>query len=116
MLSPPATVFDLQAEFCLVMAHPLRSKIAHFLQYNLERVKNIAETLQVNRPTVPWHLNILHEIGILVASRQGVDVFFRTANPKIVSICEMTCDVLTDRENELSKILVQFDKGRYAKG
>ena len=106
----PTTVFDMQAELCSAMAHPMRLKVIHLLRNGAQKVNSIAEALQVHQSTISRHLSVLRKAGILVSTREGADIFYHVANPKIVNICETMHDVLAERESELSEILVQFEE------
>ena len=110
MTTPASTIFDMQAELCLAMAHPLRLKIVHLLKDGPKQVNKIAGALLVSQPTVSRHLAVLRNAGIVAATRQGADVFYRVANPKIVDICEMMRGVLAERENQRSDILAQLQE------
>jgi ArsR family transcriptional regulator len=110
MTTNPASIFDLQAELCAAMSNPVRIKIVHLLREGPLRVNAIAEILEVSQPTVSRNLNVLRNVGILTSTRQGTDIIYQVANPKIVNICEMMRTVLAERENHRSEILNQLQE------
>jgi len=109
-MSHPVTVFDLQAELCLAMSHPHRLEIVNLLKAGPKRVTDIADAVQISQTAASRHLAVLRNAGILAANRQGTDVIYQVAHPKIVSICEMMRDVLSERENQRSEILAQLKR------
>ncbi len=108
MTTYSATIFDLQAELCAAMSNSIRLKIVHLLKEEPLRVSGIAEALETNQATVSRHLTVLRNAGILASTRQGTDVIYQVANPKIVSICEMMREVLVTRESQRSELLNQL--------
>ena len=48
---------------------------------------------QVNttQPNMSQHLNTLYKAGILGKRRDGVQIFYRIIDQRIVSICEAVC-------------------------
>lgn len=98
-------IFDLQAELCRAMGHPIRLRIVHLLKDGPQPVLDIAQRLGISQPTVSRHLAILRNIGIALAERQGVEVIYRIANPKIVAVCDMMRAVLAEREEQRMEIL-----------
>lgn len=98
------TIFDLQAELCNAMGHPLRVQIVHLLHGGPRRVSNIAEKLNTSQATISRHLAILRNVGILSSQRQGTDMIYQISNPKITEICESMRKVLSERESQRSEI------------
>ncbi len=106
----PTSIFDLQAELCLAMSNPVRLRIVHLLKEGPQRVSGICESLQTNQPTISRHLAILRRSGVLLATRQGTDVVYMVANPKIVEICEMMRELLAEREAQRAEIINLIDE------
>lgn len=99
------TIFDLQAELCLAMGNSVRVQIVHLLRKGPRRVNNIAEELGISQATISRHLSVLRNVGILLSHRQGTDVIYQIANPRITEICESMRSVLAERESQRSEIL-----------
>lgn len=104
-MRPQVTIFDLQAELCLAMGHSVRLQIVHLLREGPKRVNGIAEELGISQGTISRHLSVLRNVGILSAQRQGTDVIYQIANPKITEICETMRTVLAERESQRSEII-----------
>ena len=104
MIQYNSTIFDLQAELCAAMSSPIRLRIVHILKDGPLCVNKIAEILGITQSTTSRHLSVLRNSGILISNRAGVDVFYQVANSKIVNICEMMREVLSEREMQRSEI------------
>jgi ArsR family transcriptional regulator len=102
------TIFDLQAELCTAMGHPVRVQIVHLLRSGPKRVSAIAEDLNISQATISRHLSVLRNVGILSSQRQGTDMIYQISNPKITEICESMRKVLSERESQRSEILQSF--------
>lgn len=102
------TIFDLQAELCSAMGHPVRVEIVHLLRDGPKRINDIAEELDVRQATISRHLAVLRNVGILSTRRQGTDIIYKIANSQITDICEAMRSVLAERENRRSEILQNF--------
>jgi ArsR family transcriptional regulator len=104
-MTSQVTIFDLQAELCLAMGNSVRLQIVHLLRKGPRRVNNIAEELGISQATISRHLSVLRNVGILLSHRQGTDVIYQIANPRITEICESMRSVLAERESQRSEIL-----------
>lgn len=98
-------IFDLQAELCQAMGHPVRLKIVYLLKEGPQRVMDITQKMGVPQPAVSRHLAVLRHIGLVLTERQGLEVIYRIANPKIVAVCEMMRAVLSERETQRLEVL-----------
>lgn len=99
------TIFDLQAELCLAMGHSIRLQIVHLLRQGPRRVNDIARELRVGQATISRHLSVLRNVGILSSQRQGTDIIYKIANPRIPEICESMRMILAERETQRSEIV-----------
>jgi ArsR family transcriptional regulator len=45
------------------------------------------------------HLNTLYQAGILGKRREGVQIFYRIIDQRIVSICEAVCHEIAKQQN-----------------
>ncbi|MDA8115649.1 MAG: metalloregulator ArsR/SmtB family transcription factor [Acidithiobacillus sp.] len=104
-MTQEATIFGMQAELYLAMGHAIRLKIVYLLlKEGPKRVNSIAESLEINQTTISRHLALLRNVGILTARRQGTDMIYQIASPKIVSVCDLMRDMLAERESQRSEI------------
>jgi ArsR family transcriptional regulator, virulence genes transcriptional regulator len=101
----PQSVFDLQADLCRMMANATRLRIVHQLRAGPAAVGTIAQEMGLEQAKVSQHLAVLRAHGIVVSDRQGAETVYRIANPKIVDVCDLMHDVLTEQAAERSKLM-----------
>ena len=98
-------IFEIQAELCRAMGNPLRMEIVHLLRSGPLSVNDIAATVEQHQATVSRNLTILRNAGILVTQREGNNVLYQVANPKLVEVCDLMRAVLVEQIDERSKLL-----------
>ena len=63
--------------------------------------KNVSEIMEVidkPQPFISQHLRVLRQKEAVVTERDGNEVFYSLANPKIVKICELVAELINDRQ------------------
>ena len=98
-------IFEIQAELCRAMGNPLRMEIVHILRSGPLNVNDIASTVGQHQATVSRNLTILRNAGIVLTDRDGNNVLYQVANPKLVDVCDLMREVLLEQINERSKLL-----------
>ncbi len=99
------TIFVVQAELCRAMGSPLRMKIVHLLRENPMNVNEIAYAMKVPQASISRNLAILRNTGVLTVRREGTNAIYQVANPKILSVCDMMREVLSEQLEEQVKLM-----------
>lgn len=60
------------------IAEPRRRQILEFIAAEEHSVGSIASGLALNQPSVSKHLQVLHDVGLVTARRDGRNVMYRT--------------------------------------
>ena len=91
----PATesdeVFDLAAEVFRVMAAPMRLKIISSLCNGEKNVSQLLGEIDTTQPNMSQHLNTLYKGGVLGKRRDGVQIYYRIINDRVVTLCRAVC-------------------------
>jgi DNA-binding transcriptional ArsR family regulator len=88
--------FESAADLFRVMSAPMRLKIINCLCDGEKNVSYLLTRVSTTQPNMSQHLNTLYQAGILAKRREGVQIFYRIADQRIVSICEAVChDIAT---------------------
>ena len=98
-------IFEIQAQLCRAMGNPLRMEIVHLLRGGPLNVNDIASSVEQHQATVSRNLTVLRNAGIVATQRDGHNVLYQVANPKLVEVCDLMRDVLLEQIDERSKIL-----------
>ena len=84
-------VFDLAAELFRVMSAPLRLKIISSLCDGEKNVSELLSEISTTQPNMSQHLNTLYQSGVLGKRRDGVQIYYRIVNKRVVSLCRAVC-------------------------
>ena len=99
------TLFELQSEVCKTLASPKRLEILNALKEGEKTVSELVEILGVPKANVSQHLAVMRHKGILDSRREGVNIYYRVANPKVIKACILMREVLTEQMQEQSKLI-----------
>jgi len=88
--------FQVQAEFCKAMAHPVRLEILYLLKAREMSVGDLADAVGVPQANLSQHLAVLRARGAVVAVRRGHVVGYSLADPKIGEACSLIHSILSN--------------------
>lgn len=83
--------YESAADLFRVMSAPMRLKIINCLCDGEKNVSYLLTQVDTTQPNMSQHLNTLYQAGILGKRREGVQIFYRIIDQRIVSICEAVC-------------------------
>ena len=84
-------VFELAAEIFRVMSAPMRLKIISSLCNGEKNVSQLLEEIETTQPNMSQHLNTLYQAGVIGKRREGVQIFYRIINDRVVTLCRAVC-------------------------
>ena len=84
-------VFELAAEVFRVMSAPMRLKIISSLCNGEKNVTQLLEEIATTQPNMSQHLNTLYHAGVIGKRRDGVQIFYRIINDRVVTLCRAVC-------------------------
>lgn len=84
-------MFDLAAETFRVMSAPMRLKIINCLCNEEKNVGQLLEEIETTQPNMSQHLNTLFKAKILGRRRDGVQIYYRIINERVVTLCRAVC-------------------------
>ena len=103
-------LFALHAEVCKAMANPTRLKILNALQHGEQPVQVLAKSLKVRKANLSQHLAVLRQRGIVATRREGLNIYYRCANPKMLKACDILREVLLEQLAEGGRLIEQAGK------
>jgi DNA-binding transcriptional ArsR family regulator len=101
-------VFEMQAEVCKTIANPTRLRILHVLRDGEKSVGELVDLLGLKQSNLSQHLSIMKQATILKTRKQGSNIYYSVAYPKINTACDLVRELLIEsigRKQELSKNL-----------
>ena len=89
-------LYELHASICQTLSNPRRLEIIDHLRDNELSVTGIMEITNISQANLSQHLALMREKGIVIARREGVNVYYRLSNPKITQACDLMRQVLLE--------------------
>lgn len=101
-------IFKLQAAISKTMANSLRLAILYFLKDGEKTVNELAELLGASQSNVSQHLAMMRQREIVKTRKEGSNVYYSVANPKINQACEMVREVLLEQLKQKQKLVEEY--------
>jgi ArsR family transcriptional regulator len=89
-------LYELHADICHTLANPKRLEIIDTLQNGEMAVSELAGVMEISQANLSQHLAIMRQRGIVTPRREGLNVFYRLSNPKIIQACDLMRQVLLE--------------------
>ena len=105
-------VYVLHASVCQTLANPTRLKILNALRDQEIPVAELARRTGTSMPNLSQHLAILRQRRVVVTRRQGVTIYYRIANQKILQAFDIMRDVLFEQLSEGRRLVAAVDRAR----
>ncbi|MEW6468786.1 MAG: metalloregulator ArsR/SmtB family transcription factor [Bacteroidota bacterium] len=103
---PNKKIFELQAEACKALAHPLRLEIIHLLKDRELGFSELLERTGALKSGLSQHLSIMVERGILTVRKDSRSSFYTLSSPKVGKACGIMREVMADHVERQRKILM----------
>jgi len=99
------SIFEMQAEICKTLTNPKRIEILNVLKNEEKTVTELVNILGASKANVSQHLAVMRHKGILTTRREGVNIFYRVANPKVIEACSLMKEVLFEQHTAKKKVV-----------
>ena len=84
-------VFDSVAELFGLLSTPIRLRIISEVCNGEKNVSELLDEIETTQPNMSQHLNTLFTAGVIGKRREGVQVFYRIVNDRVVTLCRAVC-------------------------
>jgi len=101
-----AAIFRLHAAFCKNLADANRLLIIDVLGKGELAVGELAQQLKLSQPNVSKHLALMREHGIVVARRDGANIYYRLSDTRISEAIRLLKDIQVE-QIEKQRLLAQ---------
>lgn len=99
------SLFEMQAEICKTLTNPKRIEILNTLDNVEKTVTELVAALGASKANVSQHLAVMRHKGILATRREGVNIYYRVANPKVIAACTLMKEVLYEQHVAKKKVV-----------
>ncbi len=99
---------QLHAQICGGLADPKRITMLYALAEEPKSVTDLTEMLEMPQATVSRNLKILRERGMVIARRQGANIYYSLRDDRIIRALDLLREVLADdllKQRALSEAL-----------
>ncbi|MFQ6618776.1 MAG: ArsR/SmtB family transcription factor [Fidelibacterota bacterium] len=97
-------IYEMHAEVCKIMANPKRLEIINCLRDGEKNVSQLVNLMKIPKSNLSQHLKIMKNMGILSQRRDGVNVYYKISNQKVIKACDLMREVLLEQMEEKEKI------------
>lgn len=101
-------IYQLHSELCRTLSHPKRLEILNYLRDGEKSVSELLSLIGSSKANLSQHLAVLRQKRIVTTRREGVNIFYRIAHPKIIKACNIIQEVLFEQlveEDKLRQVL-----------
>ena len=103
-------LYEMQAEICYALSHPLRLEILDILSQGEKNSTDLLAILDIPKANLSQHLTVLKEAGILKTRKEGLFQFVSLGIPKIKEACTLVRSILADQIEEEEKRMGELKK------
>ena len=89
-------LYELHASICQTLANPKRLEVIDRLRDGEQSVSELAEAMKISQANLSQHLAVMRQKGIVATRREGLNVYYRLSNPKIIKACDLIRQVLLE--------------------
>lgn len=101
-------LFEIHADICKTLGNAKRIEILDALGDKELPVGELVNILGILPANVSQHLAVMRQKGILTSRREGNNIFYRVANPKVITACGLMREVLLEKFEEGRKLAKKF--------
>ena len=97
-------IFELHADVCKIFSSPKRLEILNTLKDREMSASELIEKTGLSKANLSQHMNVLKSKGVVLTKREGINIYYRIANPKIIQACNLMREVLLEQLREKGKM------------
>ena len=95
---------ELHADVCKIFSHAKRLEIINALKKKELSAGELIEKTGLAKANLSQHMSVLKAKGVVSTRREGVNSYYRIANPKIIQACNLMREVLMEQLQEKGQL------------
>lgn len=103
-------IYNLHADICKTFANPKRLEIINALRDKELSAGQLLKKIKISKANLSQHMGLLVEKGIVIARKNGINVFYQLSDEKITKACELMRQVLIKKLEQDNKILLKLKR------
>jgi ArsR family transcriptional regulator len=68
----------------------------------------LIERTGISKANLSQHMSILKSKGVVINRREGLNIYYRISNPKIIQACDLMREVLLEQLQEKGKMVASL--------
>ena len=96
-LEPDRRVYELHAEVCKVLAHPVRLQVMDALRDGPKSPSELAEMIELSKANLSQHLAVMRHQGLVRRRRAGNSVVYTVSDTRLFEACATLRSLLRDQ-------------------
>src|SRR4030066_1372716 len=104
------SILKLQADICKIFANDKRLEIINLLKDREMSNSELMQKTGLAKVNISQHMNVLKSKGVILARREGVQLYYLIANPKIIQACHLMREGLVETLMEKEKMASRLVK------
>ena len=101
-------IFELHADVCKVFSNAKRLEILNTLRNKEMTASELIEKIGLSKANLSQHMSILKSKGVVLTRREGVNIYYRISNAKIIQACDLMREVLLEQFQEKGKMVASL--------
>jgi DNA-binding transcriptional ArsR family regulator len=97
--------YTIHSDVCKTLSNPKRQEILDNLRQKEMTVNELVKKTGISQANLSQHLAILRTKGIVSDRREGINVHYSIANPKIIKAFDLISEVLQEALSSQSKTI-----------
>jgi ArsR family transcriptional regulator len=98
-------IYELQADICKIFSNAKRLEIINALKYKEISASELIKRIGLSKANLSQHMSVLKSKGVILTRREGVNIYYHIANPKIIQACHLMREVLLEQFQEKGKMV-----------
>jgi len=101
-------IFELHADVCKVFSNAKRLEILNTLRDREMTASELIEKIGLSKANLSQHMSVLKSKGVVLTRREGVNIYYRISNTKIIQACDLMREVLLEQFQEKGKMVASL--------
>lgn len=101
-------IYQLHAEICQALSDPNRILILYELRDGSRNVGDLADSLNLNQPTVSRHLKVLRDRRMVLTERDGTNVYYTIADKRVIEALDLLRGVLAGALEQRTALVAEM--------
>ena len=90
-------IYELHADLCKIFSNAKRLEIIDSLKDKEMSASELIARIRLSKANLSQHMSVLKLKGVILTRREGVNIYYRIANPKILQACHLIREALFEQ-------------------